>query len=196
MSNVNLYRIHIKPHRDGKKDQELFELCLKQGVLGGGWAVDNLDNSTAWQNFYCQVLKKYPDNTDLKVFLKHMPNIKKDDLILTKDRHSNYYLAKVISGWEYVNFDESINPNNLDIHNIVRVTFQKIPNDIKGGEMYEFFNGKYRQNTLVEIEEFTQIYTKEFYKYLWNKLSNSNDYVVDNHFSHMVEQIKTLQFFS
>lgn len=192
MNGVNLYRIHMKPHHDDEKDQDLFKLCLNQGILGGGWAVDNLDNGTDWQTFSQQVLKKHPNNPDLNVFLKHMPNVKKDDLILTKDRHSNYYLAKVISGWEYVDFDDIDNPNKLDIHNIVRVEFQKIPNDIKGGEMYEFFNGKYRNHTLVEIEEFEQIYTKELYKYLRNKLSNTNDYVIDDYFHHMVTQIKAL----
>lgn len=192
MSHVNFYRIHIKPHRDDEKNQDLFELCLNQGILGGGWAVDDLDNGTDWRTFSWQVLKKYPNNSDLKEFLKHMPNIKKDDMVLTKDRHSNYYLAKVISGWEYVDFDDIINPKKLDIHNIVRVEFQKIPNDIKGGEMYEFFNGKYRNHTLVEIAEFEQIYTKELYKYLWNKLSNTCDYAVDDYFLHMVKQIKAL----
>lgn len=192
MSHVNFYRIHIKPHRDDEKNQDLFELCLNQGILGGGWAVDDLDNGADWWTFSWQVLKKYPNNSDLKEFLKHMPNIKKDDMVLTKDRHSNYYLAKVISGWEYVDFDDIINPKKLDIHNIVRVEFQKIPNDIKGGEMYEFFNGKYRNHTLVEIAEFEQIYTKELYKYLWNKLSNTCDYAVDDYFLHMVKQIKAL----
>lgn len=192
MSNVNLYRIHMKPHRDDEKDQDLFKLCLNQGILGGGWIVDNLDNGTDWQTFSQQVLKKHPNNVDLKVFLKHMPNVKKDDLILTKDRHSNYYLAKVMSGWEYVNFDDIANPEKLDIHNIMRVEFQKIPNNIKGGEMYQFFNGKYYRYTLVEIKEFKQIYTKEFYKYLWNQLSNTNDYAIDGYFLHMVKQIKTL----
>lgn len=192
MSHVNFYRIHIKPHRNDEKDQDLFELCLNQGILGGGWVVDDLDNGADWQNFSQRVLKKYPNDPDLNVFLKHMPNVKKDDLILTKDRHSNYYLAKVISGWEYVDFDDIVNPEKLDIHSIVRVEFQKIPNDIKGGEMYEFFNGKYRNHTLVEIEEFEQIYTKELYKYLWNKLSNTRDYAVDDYFLHMVKQIKAL----
>lgn len=192
MSHVNFYRIHIKSHRNDEKDQDLFELCLNQGILGGGWVVDDLDNGADWQNFSQRVLKKYPNNPDLNVFLKHMPNVKKDDLILTKDRHSNYYLAKVISGWEYVDFDDIVNPEKLDIHSIVRVEFQKIPNDIKGGEMYEFFNGKYRNHTLVEIEEFEQIYTKELYKYLWNKLSNTRDYAVDGYFLHMVKQIKVL----
>lgn len=192
MSHVNFYRIHIKPHRNDEKDQDLFELCLNQGILGGGWVVDDLDNGADWQNFSQRVLKKYPNNPDLNVFLKHMPNVKKDDLILTKDRHSNYYLAKVISGWEYVDFDDIVNPEKLDIHSIVRVEFQKIPNDIKGGEMYEFFNGKYRNHTLVEIEKFEQIYTKELYKYLWNKLSNTCDYAVDDYFLHMVKQIKAL----
>ncbi|STY90547.1 hypothetical protein [Moraxella bovis] len=192
MSHVNFYRIHIKPHRNDEKDQDLFELFLNQGILGGGWVVDDLDNGADWQNFSQRVLKKYPNNPDLNVFLKHMPNVKKDDLILTKDRHSNYYLAKVISGWEYVDFDDIVNPEKLDIHSIVRVEFQKIPNDIKGGEMYEFFNGKYRNHTLVEIEEFEQIYTKELYKYLWNKLSNTCDYAVDDYFLHMVKQIKAL----
>ncbi|ADG62014.1 hypothetical protein [Moraxella catarrhalis] len=154
--------------------------------------MDDLDNGADWRTFSWQVLKKYPNNSDLKEFLKHMPNIKKDDMVLTKDRHSNYYLAKVISGWEYVDFDDIINPKKLDIHNIVRVEFQKIPNDIKGGEMYEFFNGKYRNHTLVEIAEFEQIYTKELYKYLWNKLSNTCDYAVDDYFLHMVKQIKAL----
>lgn len=192
MSHVNFYRIHIKPHRNDEKDQDLFELFLNQGILGGGWVVDDLDNGADWQNFSQRVLKKYPNNPDLNVFLKHMPNVKKDDLILTKDRHSNYYLAKVISGWEYVDFDDIVNPEKLDIHSIVRVEFQKIPNDIKGGEMYELFNGKYRNHTLVEIEEFEQIYTKELYKYLWNKLSNTCDYAVDDYFLHMVKQIKAL----
>lgn len=58
--------------------------------------------------------------------------------------------------------------------------------------MYEFFNGKYRNHTLVEIAEFEQIYTKELYKYLWNKLSNTCDYAVDDYFLHMVKQIKAL----
>lgn len=77
MSHVNFYRIHIKPHRDDEKNQDLFELCLNQGILGGGWAVGDLDNGADWRTFSWQVLKKYPNNSDLKEFLKHMPNIKK-----------------------------------------------------------------------------------------------------------------------
>lgn len=192
MSGVNLYRMHMKPHHDDEKDQELFKLCLNQGILGGGWIVNDLDNGADWQTFNKHVSKSYPNDSGLQVFLKHISNIKKDDMILTKDRHSNYCLAKVISGWEYVDFDDIDNPNKLDIHNIVRVSFQKIPNNMKGGEMYEFFNGKYKNCTLVEMVEFEQIYTKELYKYLWNQLSNTNDYVIDDYFNHMVKQIKAL----
>ena len=188
---MNVYRIHIKPHRDDEIDQELFEFCLQHGILGVGWFVGNLQESITWQQFYDKAVQAYPKNADLTVFAKHMANIQQDDLIVTKDRHANYYLAKVISGWEYMG-DSNINPKKFDIHNIVHVSFQKIPSAIKGGEMYEFFNGKYRQNTLVVIEESTQIYTKELYKYLWNKLSGTDDYHIDEHFLHMIKQIQVL----
>ena len=42
------------------------------------------------------------------------------------------------------------------------------------------------------MEESTQIYTKELYKYLWNKLSGTDDYHIDEHFLHMIKQIQVL----
>ncbi|WP_174521838.1 hypothetical protein [Moraxella oblonga] len=78
-------------------------------------------------------------------------------------------MAKVKSGWEYFTTDES-NQNDIDIANIFRVDFAKIPIDMVSGKVIACFRAS---RTIQAISELKNL---EYAKYLWNKFSKINHY--------------------
>lgn len=99
-----LYRIHIRPQGGTASVNTTFKYCLDNGILGVGWRVKNLENTTDWNLYYEKAKAHYNNLNQCKYIKKY---IKKDDLVWTRDRQGKYYLVKVNSGWEYFTTNES-----------------------------------------------------------------------------------------
>lgn len=164
-----LYRIHIRPQGGTASVDTTFKYCRNNGILGVGWRVKNLENTTDWNLYYEKAKAHYNNLNQCKYIKKY---IKKDDLVWTRDRQGNYYLAKVNLGWEYFTTNES-NQQDIDIANIFRVDFAKIPTDVVSGKVIACFRAS---RTMQEISGRENL---EYAKYLWNKFSNNQYYDVD-----------------
>lgn len=164
-----LYRIHIRPQGGTASVNTTFKYCLDNGILGVGWRVKNLENTTDWNLYYEKAKAHYNNLNQCKYIKKY---IKKDDLVWTRDRQGKYCLAKVNSGWEYFTTNES-NQQDIDIANIFRVDFAEVPIDVVSGKVIACFRAS---RTMQEISGRENL---EYAKYLWNKFSNNQYYDVN-----------------
>lgn len=164
-----LYRIHIRPQGGTASVDTTFKYCLSDGILGVGWRVNNLENTMDWDLYYEKAKARYNNLNQCKYIKRY---IKKDDLVWTRDRQGNYYLAKVNSGWEYFTTNES-NQDDIDIANIFRVDFAEIPTDVVPGKVIACFRASRTMQEILGRENL------EYAKYLWNKFSNNQYYDVN-----------------
>jgi len=154
--------------------EETFNYCMKNGLLGVGWRIESNSNTTDWDEYFAEASKIH-DNLNGCIYINKW--VSKDDLVWTRDLSGEYYLAKVITGWEYFVNQESID-KDIDIANVFRVEFKKVDIDQVPGKVVACFRAP---RTIQEIADDKAI---EYSKSLWNSISNSNTYKVDaNKFS-------------
>ena len=164
---MTVYRIHIRP-KGGLGDPKFsFSYCLKEKVLGLGWQTDSQISGVSWEEYEEEAIKIHGSSDLSRVrYLKN--NVKKQDLIWTRDTEGNYYLAKVISDWEYYTNTEA---SDADITNIVRCNILKVTSvDDVPGKIVACFRP---QKAIQPIKDQT---ASNYSKYLWNILSQSNEY--------------------
>lgn len=162
-----VYRIHIRPKGGLANSKVSFDYCLKENVLGLGWQTEKQNNGVAWEEYESEASEIYGSGELSRVrYLKE--NLKKDDLIWTRDAEGNYYLGKVVSEWEYFSNPEA---QDADIVNIVRCELIKVPSidDVPGKVVACFRPSK----TIQSIRDET---ASNYSKYLWNKISGSDFY--------------------
>lgn len=164
---MTVYRIHIRPG-GGLADPKIsFSYCLQQGVLGLGWQTETQNNNASWEEYETEAAEIYGSSELSRVrYLKN--NLQANDLIWTRDIEGNYYLGKVESGWEYFSNREA---QDADIVNIVRCNLKKVPSvdDVPGKVVASFRPSR----TVQAIRDET---ASDYSKYLWNKLSDKEDY--------------------
>lgn len=162
---MTVFRIHTRP-KGGLADPKLsFSYCLSAGVLGLGWQTKSQDSNATWEEYKNEAIGIFGEKELSRVkYLKK--NVKKDDLIWTRDTRGNYYLGKVNSGWEYLSNDEA---QKADIVNVVRSELKQVTSidDVPGKVIACFRPAR----TIQAIRDKT---TSEYSQYLWNKLSASN----------------------
>ena len=160
---MNLFRIHIKP--GGGNSAFSFAYCLDEQVLGVGWQTYSEKRISTWEEYESEAKLKHTKISKVR-YLKN--NVRKDDLIWTRNRSGEYYLAKVDSEWEYLT---SIRACEADIVNVVRCKILKVPSvDDTPGKVVACFRAS---GTMQRIrDESAVIYSQ----YLWNILSQSNCY--------------------
>ena len=113
---MHIFRIHIKP-KSGRADMETtFDYCLKEKILGVGWRTKSNKNTKDWDEYY-QEASQGRDNLHVCGYIKN--EVHRDDLVWTCDPTGRYYLARVLSGWEYWTTEES-QKKDIDIANIFR----------------------------------------------------------------------------
>lgn len=149
--------------------QETFDYCRKKGLLGVGWRTESNTNTTDWDKYFTEASKIH-DNLNVCKYIKKW--VGKDDLVWTRDMSGEYYLAKVISGWEYFVDQEAID-KDIDIANVFRVELKKVDIDQVPGKVVACFRAP---RTIQEIADEKAV---EYSKFLWNKITNSNNYKVD-----------------
>ena len=160
-----VYRIHIRP-RGGANDQEMsFQYCLAQGVLGMGWAVAGGPHLT-WDE-YIAAAEQIPEYKNvLSVRYLHR-EVKKNELIWTRDTKGCYYLGRVTDPWEYLATPEA---READIVNICHCELVPVGADAVPGKVVASFRpGRTIQaigNGMVDI--YSQL--------LWNEISGNQQY--------------------
>lgn len=164
-----LFRIHIRPGGGSANMESTFSYCHKNNFLGVGWRTESNQCTKDWNEYFNEASKIYDNLNTCKYINKW---VSKGDLVWTRDTYGEYYLAKVLSGWEYCVNDESVE-KDIDIANIFRVQFTKVPIDMVPGKVVACFRAP---RTIQEIADEKAI---EFSKHLWNKLSSEATYQVD-----------------
>ncbi len=166
---MQIFRIHIRP-RGGLADSKVsFDYCLKKQVLGVGWQIKSRAKNISWEYYEKEAIKIHDKDLSRVRYLKN--NIKENDLIWTRDTKGNYYLAKVLIEWEYYSNPEA---EKADIVNVCRCKIIKVHklDDVPGKVIASFRASR----TIQRINDTT---SKNYSKFLWNKISKSNDYTLD-----------------
>lgn len=86
-----LYRIHIRPQGGTASMHTTFQYCLNNGILGVGWRVKSLENTTDWHLYY-EKAKVFHGNLNQCSYIKKY--IKKDDLVWTRDHKATIIWQK------------------------------------------------------------------------------------------------------
>lgn len=174
---MNIFRIHIKPGGGNKNFEQTFNYCINQSVLGVGWRTNELTSTRNWDDFYEVASKKY-DKLTICSYINR--NVRKDDLVWTRDREGKYYLAKVESGWEYFTTEKS-RKENIDIANIFRCTdIRNVEIDKVPGKVVASFRARR------SIQRVKGMQTAEYSKYLWNQL------IQEDYFEIKVDRINNI----
>lgn len=164
-----LFRIHIRPGGGSADMQETFNYCLRNELLGVGWRTESNENTSEWDKYFAEASKIH-DNLNVCQYINKW--VSHGDLVWTRGVDGQYYLARVISGWEYWIEQEAIE-QDIDIANIFRVEFRKIAIDQVPGKVIACFRAP---RTIQEIADEKAV---EYSKYLWNSLVDAKVYIVD-----------------
>ena len=171
-----VYRIHIKPCGGEADRQTTFQYCLDNGLLGVGWRVNTLTNTRNWDEYYEEASRIYGDN-GLRICKYIHTWVKEGDLVWTRDPTSQYYLARVKSGWEYWISQEGID-RDIDIANVFRCVFRKVDLDAVPGKVVATFRARITIQK-IDGERVDGERVKAYSQYLWNMLSGEQVYEVE-----------------
>jgi hypothetical protein len=171
---LRVYRLHIRPGAG----QNSFEYCLKQQVLGVGWQVSvKPKEKLTWEQYEKAASKaSYGPKEISRVRYLH-DNVKPKDLIWTRDKKGQYYLAQVLGprgrsqedlAWEYLDSSEG---READIVNVVRCRILAVPHvDDVTGKIVACFRPS---RTIQSISDETTVLYSQL---LWNQLTETEDY--------------------
>jgi hypothetical protein len=169
---AELFRIHIRPG-GGLGDAAIsFDYCLREKVLGVGWQVEfPSGNDRTWENYESLAVQEFGTSELSRVrFLHH--NLQPRDLIWTRDPRGKYYLAKVLTSWEYY---EAPGSADADVVNVVHCRILPVDQvDDVPGEIVNCFRPSRA------IQGIRKVNAVSYSQLLWNRLSSSNDYQAVN----------------
>lgn len=162
---MSIFRIHIKP--GGKASRKTtFEYCIDNNLLGVGWQVEDMDNTKNWEDYYEKAKERYGKVNQCAYIHKH---VRVDDLVWTRDKSKGYFLAKVVSEWEYFSSKTSIN-KDIDVVNIFRVELIAVPIGAVPGKVIASFRASRACQKIAGKS------IKIYSKMLWNELSQNQYY--------------------
>jgi len=164
-----LFRIHIRPSGGSADMEKTFDYCLRNGILGVGWRLNSIKKTTNWNEYFNEASTIH-DNLSICKYIKKW--VGKDDLVWTRDAGGQYYLSRVLSGWEYWMTQEAIDLD-IDIANIFRVEFKKVQIDEVPGKVIACFRAPRTFQGIDDEKAF------EYSKYLWNVSSGKKIYEVN-----------------
>ena len=167
---TNLFRIHIRPHGGNTDMYATFQYCLANGVLGVGWRVDEINETTDWE-VYERLAETWHDSIQQPHYI--YGNIKQGDLVWTRDPDGQYFLARVKSGWEYWTTPAG-RQMDIDIANIFRCVFHEVPLDAVPGRVVSNFG--FRGRSIQKIQDPS---VRTYSQRLWNGYSGEQVYDVD-----------------
>jgi len=133
-----------------------------------GWAVHFPDQRLLTWEEYEALATDVHGGGDLSRVRFLRSNVRKDDLIWTRDTRGRYFLARVTSPWEYFETQDSL---DADIVNVVRCRILEVTavDDIPGKVVACFRPSR----TIQRIADSVAV---TYTRFLWNKLSGQDDY--------------------
>ena len=171
---MNVWRLHLRTDfkEYGHSQDELFELCYKDGIIGVGWL--NITNQIGADENITESIRKQANTSYSKnptpgiKAMNAMNAMQIGDLIWTR-YNGDYYLCKVIGRWIDQPFLEKYIP--YDITNYVPVTWQKIGmEDRVPGKIISSFRPAAAVQKVRETENISA--------FMWNKYHKCNDYSI------------------
>lgn len=153
--------------------KETFDYCLENQILGVGWQINSTNSPVSWEE-YLRAAEEIHGNLNVCKYIKKW--VSEGDLVWTRSDDGKYFLAQVKSGWEYW-ISESAVKKDIDLANIFRVTLLPVESDAVPGKVVACFRAT---RTIQEIASKPAI---EYSKYLWNTLSNTNEYEIDKDYA-------------
>jgi hypothetical protein len=165
-----LFRIHIRPQGGSADHFTTFDYCIRNGILGVGWRTKSNRNTKNWDKYFKEASKIHKDLNVCNYIKKW---VHKGDLVWTRDPEGNYYIAQVISGWEYWTTKEA-RKLDIDIANVFRCNIKKVSIDDVPGKVVACFRATRT------IQEIADDKAWEYSRYLWNVLSKKNVYSINN----------------
>ncbi len=171
MNEPTIFKIHIRP--ENKEPTKCFEYCLANKILGVGWQAKGCASDCNWEEY--EKRSKHHKKINIPRYIYN--NVKPDDLVWTRDGVGRYYLAKVLSGWEYLTNEEAV---AVDITNIFRCDIKPVSveedessvDQIPGKVITSF-------RSTMTINRILAQNILWFSKLLWNKLSGTSYYSTD-----------------
>lgn len=163
-----VFRLHVRPNVSAWKE-DAFKYCLEQGILGVGWRTESNISTKDWDIYYGEAVKIHGKLNTCEYIKKW---VTEGCLVWTRDIQGSYYLARVLSGWEYFSTDES-RDKDIDIANIFRVKFERMTIDEVPGKVVACFIPRL---TMQEIKDQTAI---AYSKFIWNKRAGYQVYTID-----------------
>ena len=148
---------------------DTFAYCLREGILGVGWRTESNVSTTDWETYHAEASAIHSDLNVCKYIKK---SVKTSSLVWTRDTQGNYYLARVLSGWEYYATEEA-RARNIDIGNVFRVAFERVSLDEVPGKVVASFR------PARSIQEISDPTAREYSKFLWNCRSGRSVYTID-----------------
>lgn len=164
-----VFRIHIRPGGGSADMQKTFDYCLREGVLGVGWRTSSGRNTCDWDEYYQEASREHENLAVCKYIHKW---VAPGDLAWTRDPFGHYYLARVLSGWEYWATEEA-RRLDIDIANIFRCELKRVDTDEVPGKIVACFRASR------SIQEIADDKACEYSRYLWNTLSGQVIYEID-----------------
>ena len=163
---MSVFRIHIRPSGGAGDPNISFEYCLRHGVLGMGWGVPAAEPALNWDEYHEAAEAQY-GLADLANVLYLHDNVDENDLLWTRDTAGIYYLARVVSPWEYFANEEAI---EADIVNIVRCEIHRLQVDEVPGKVVACFRPP---KTIQAIADNT---VAAYSRLLWNRYASMQHY--------------------
>ncbi len=168
---MNVFRIHIRPSGGAADMATTFDYCLRHRLLGVGWRVGKPHCTTYWDEYYQEARVLHGDS-GLAVPMRLHQRVRVGDLAWTRGSLDDYYLARVISPWEYFTTPES-REKDIDIANVFRCEIIRVPMDAVPSKV----RASFRPSSTFQAIAGEQI--REYSKHLWNSLTSEAQYEVD-----------------
>lgn len=163
-----VFRIHIRPGGGSADMQVTFDYCLRERILGVGWRTRSGRNTRQWDEYYEEASREHKKLAVCKYICRW---VTPGDLVWTRDPCGHYYLARVLSGWEYWATEEA-RQLDIDIANFFRCDIKRVDTDEVPGKIVACFRAS---RTIQEIADDKAC---EYSRYLWNVLSGQEIYKI------------------
>jgi len=114
---MNIWRIHLKT--EAKPGFDVPDFCIKKGIVGIGWRVDDMGKPQSPEEYEKWAESKYKD-PGWRRAANAMAKMEIDDIIWTRDNSGNYYVGRITSDWEYLGSE------NYDIGSIRKCEWYEV----------------------------------------------------------------------
>ena len=147
-----------------------FQYCLDNHFLGVGWRVEELASTEDWEVYEQAAMPKHESIQQPRYIYN---NVQPGDLVWTRGRDGQYYLARVTSPWEYWTSAEG-RERDIDIANIFRCDFHKVQLDAVPGAVVVRFDARGKSIQRIKARS-----ARAYSQYLWNRHAKHQVYDVD-----------------